>query len=95
MLELVTIRVSAATPGAAVRLAQDRAEAMEQGRRSVVFDGAEQDVLVLRGELGSVSLNGPAIIELPESTVCIPPGWGMLRDATDTIDLRLGAQWQT
>lgn len=95
-LELVTIRVSAATAGADVRLAGTESGQMERDSRSAVFDGVDAEVLVLRGGLTGVGgLNGPAIIELPESTVCVPPGWGAIVDETDTIDLRAGQLWRT
>jgi N-methylhydantoinase A len=94
-LELVTIRVTAATASADVRLAgQTETGGLTEGSRSAVFDGVEWEVLVLRGSLSGVGgLNGPAIIELPESTVCVPPGWGMVMHETGTIDLGTG-QWR-
>jgi N-methylhydantoinase A len=92
-LQLVTIRVSAATPGAKVQLAGDSGSGqVEEGSRSTVFDGAPTEALVLRGALRSASVSGAAIIELPESTVFIPPGWTASVDETGTISLRMG-QW--
>jgi N-methylhydantoinase A len=94
-LQLVTIRVAAATVGAAVQLAgRAEAGAVEEGSRSAVFDGARTDVLVLRGALApGTGVNGPAIIELPESTACVPPGWAARVDETGTIELKAG-QWR-
>jgi N-methylhydantoinase A len=95
-LELVTIRVAASTPGAHVRLAgQTAAQKLQEGSRTAVFDGVAREVLVLRGALeDGTGLTGPAIIELPESTMFVPPGWAGSVDETGTICLEAG-QWQT
>jgi N-methylhydantoinase A len=71
-LELVTIRVAAAQPGAempgrAVRQAEAR------GRRRARFGDAWHDATVLGP--GAAKVKGPAIVELPGSTLVVPPGW--------------------
>ena len=33
-------------------------------------------------------LDGPAVVELPESTLLIPPGWTSEVDGTGTIHMR-------
>jgi N-methylhydantoinase A len=71
-LELVTVRVAAALE--AVELPrQERAEAEDRGSREALFDGEPAEARVVRGVPGE--LNGPAIVELPEATVVVPPGW--------------------
>ena len=88
-LELVTIRVSAVTPGAQVSLA-DGAEPLpvQRSTRTVIFEGRRQEAAVTRGtpEPGT-ELTGPAVVELPESTVLVPPGWSGRVDETGTICL--------
>jgi N-methylhydantoinase A len=88
-LELVTIRVAAATPGAEVGLAGGpESGQVERGSRSVVYDGAELEAEVLRGApQPGTGVGGPAVVELPEATVFVAPGWeGQVHD-TGTIRL--------
>jgi N-methylhydantoinase A len=77
-VELVTIRVTATEPGPDVDPAAAGAAAAgaESGRRTVIFGGEEQEAAVLRGEPEpGEELAGPAIVELPEATLIVPPGW--------------------
>ncbi|MGZ4349377.1 MAG: hydantoinase/oxoprolinase family protein, partial [Solirubrobacteraceae bacterium] len=87
-LELVTLRVSAFMPGAEVSLTQARGECT-RGRRRAVLDGEEQELDVLRGtpEPGT-EVTGPAVVELPESTLLVAPGWSGEVDETGTIHVR-------
>ncbi|MFL5822604.1 MAG: hydantoinase/oxoprolinase family protein, partial [Solirubrobacteraceae bacterium] len=88
-LELVTIRVSALTPGTDVALAKsaDLGEATAT-RRPAVFGGRQVEVEVIRGAPAPDSrIRGPAVIELPDSTVVVPPDWTAEVDATGTIVL--------
>jgi N-methylhydantoinase A len=71
-LELVTVRVAAALPKTDVP-ASPSGEADEKGRRDACFDGEKQSMKVVRGVPDDLA--GPAVIELPESTVVVPPGW--------------------
>ena len=91
-LELVTIRVSAVTPGSAVSLAETRGPGeVTRSARAAVFDGREAETEVLRGvPAPSSAVVGPAVIELPDSTVVVPPAWTAVVDATGTVVL--GAQ---
>jgi N-methylhydantoinase A len=74
-LELVTVRVSAIVPGSDVRLEAAQGE-VEEDARTVVFAGEEHEARVLRGDLpAGTEVAGPAICELPEATVAVPPGW--------------------
>jgi N-methylhydantoinase A len=71
-LELVTVRVAAAL-GAAELPRQEQAEAEDKGTRDAVFDGERTQTRVVAGVPDD--LDGPAIVELPEATVVVPPGW--------------------
>ncbi len=71
-LELVTIRVTAAVPGADVPRAEG-APAEDRGTRPVVFRGREMEARVLGP--GTAELDGPAVIELEGATLVVPPGW--------------------
>jgi N-methylhydantoinase A len=77
-LELVTVRVAAATPGAELAPAA-RAAAEERGTRSLVFDGTPAQARVLGP--GELQADGPAVVELPGSTLVVPPGWRARGDA--------------
>jgi N-methylhydantoinase A/oxoprolinase/acetone carboxylase beta subunit len=71
-LELVTVRVAAALEAAELP-ATERAEAEEKGSREALFHGERHDARIVKGT--PAELAGPAIVELPESTVVVPPGW--------------------
>src|SRR5436190_2246781 len=71
-LELVTVRVAAALPAADLP-DTPRAEHEDKGERDALFDGEPQPTRVVSGV--PEELEGPAIVELPESTVVVPPGW--------------------
>ncbi len=91
-LELVTIRVSASTPGADARLAGDAgrvgAPAPRPDRRATI-DGERVRLRVVHGPPDpGAALAGPAVVELPESTVLVPPGWWGEVDDAGTIHLR-------
>ncbi len=86
-LELVTIRVTATTPGAEIELTAGEQDAeLQRSRRRAVVDGEEVEIEVLRGEPGpGTEIGGPAVIELPESTLLVAPGWSGRADSTGTI----------
>jgi N-methylhydantoinase A len=88
-LELVTIRVSATIPGAEVALADAAHDAaLQRSRRRATIDGEAVEVEVLRGEPGpGAEIAGPAVVELPESTLLVAPGWSGEADSTGTIRL--------
>jgi N-methylhydantoinase A len=83
-LELVTVRVAVALPGGelAVALAD---EDSSSSRRQMLFDGERVEAEVLRGRIREVS--GPAVCELREATLVVPPGWAGGADADGTIVL--------
>ena len=72
-LELVTVRVAVALPGARPAAAEARGECRRASRRAR-FRGEEVEAAVLAGRIDAVE--GPAICELPEATLAVPPGWG-------------------
>jgi N-methylhydantoinase A len=92
-LELVTIRVSATTPAAEVALADAAPDAvpdpaLQRSRRRAMIDGEAVEIEVLRGEPApGTEIAGPAVVELPESTLLVAPGWSGEVDYTGTIRL--------
>ncbi|HVW18357.1 MAG TPA: hypothetical protein VHB30_08920, partial [Solirubrobacteraceae bacterium] len=57
-------------------------------RRAVVLGGELRTARVLRGEPGpGTRIAGPAVLELPEATVAVPPGWAGAVDADGTLRL--------
>ena len=88
-LELVTIRVTATGPGVDVELAgADDSQDLASTTRQATLDGEQIELEVLRGiPSAGTKLDGPAVIELPESTVLIPPGWKSTVDDTGTIHM--------
>ena len=89
-IELVTIRATARAPGPDIDLAiPGAAAAATSSRRTVVFDGEEHDAAVVRGEPApGDEIGGPAICELPEATLAVPPGWRGAVDDAGTIVLQ-------
>jgi N-methylhydantoinase A len=71
-LELVTVRVAAALPGADTRPTEPT-DAERRGTRKVRFGEEELDAQVL-GQ-GRAEVDGPAIFELPGATLVVAPGW--------------------
>ena len=86
-LELVTIRVTATAEGVDVELAGDDGEQdVERSTREATVQGERVELEVLRGiPAPATKFDGPAVVELPESTVLVPPGWSTEVDATGTI----------
>jgi N-methylhydantoinase A len=96
-LELVTLRVSATLPGADVTLGdadgrgagKDGDGEMKRGTRTATLEGAEVELAVLRGSPApGTEIHGPAVVELPESTLLVPEGWTGEVDDTGTIHIR-------
>ncbi len=81
-LELVTVRVAAATPGAELPEAEAVAPA-RRGTRPARFDGALVDTAVLGP--GAAEVDGPAIFELAGATLVVPPGWRARSDADGVV----------
>ncbi|HEX2415320.1 MAG TPA: hydantoinase/oxoprolinase family protein [Thermoleophilaceae bacterium] len=81
-LELVTIRVAAAMPGAEPSSAAAEA-AKERGTRRVRFGDEEVEAAILGPSEAEV--DGPAIFELPGATLVVPPGWHARADADGVV----------
>ena len=87
-VEVVTIRATASVAGPELDLAAGASAGSERSRRAVVFGGEEHDAEILRGEPApGERLAGPAICELPEATLAVPPGWRGSVDDAGTIVL--------
>jgi N-methylhydantoinase A len=85
---LVDIRLGLVTAAAAPPLAAAEGR-IEEGSRSVHFDGEWLEAPTLRGEPSAdLEVEGPAIFELPEATFVLPPTWSAEVDATGTIRAR-------
>jgi N-methylhydantoinase A len=81
-LELVTVRVAAALPGAEPPPAEP-ARAEDRGARSARFGEEVLEARVLGP--GEADLDGPAIFELPGATLVVPPEWHALADADSVV----------
>ena len=81
-LELVTVRVAAALPGAEPPPAEP-ARAEDRGSRAVRFGHDRLEARVLGP--GEAELDGPAIFELPGATLVVPPGWHARGDADAVV----------
>jgi N-methylhydantoinase A len=81
-LELVTVRVAAALPGAELPVAGVGA-AERRGTRRVRFADEWHDAVVLGPGGGAIA--GPAIVELPGSTLVVPPDWAGAADAAGVV----------
>jgi N-methylhydantoinase A len=91
-LELVTIRVTATAKGVDIDLAgAEEPSELTQATRDATLDGERIELEVHRGvPAPCAQIDGPAVIELPESTVLVPPEWSATVDETGTIKLRRG-----
>jgi N-methylhydantoinase A len=92
-LELVTLRVSAMLAGAEVSLSEaDEPEEPERGEREATLDGERVTLGTLRGPVAAgTEIEGPCVVELPESTLLVPPNWAGEVDNTGTIHIRTKA----
>jgi N-methylhydantoinase A len=81
-LELVTVRVAAALPGAEPPPSEP-ARAEDRGARAVRFGEDRVEARVLGP--GEAELDGPAIFELPGATLVVPPGWHARADADAVV----------
>ena len=90
-LELVTIRVSATAPGPDLELAgNDHDATITREHRTARLAGSEVELEVLRGAPpAGTEINGPAVVELPESTLLVPPQWSGEVDQSGTIRVQL------
>ncbi len=89
ILELVTIRVAAVSPGyvPSVIGTQPGGET-RRSSRPASFDGSWLNTEILSGEPeAGTAVDGPAIFELPEATVVVPPKWNGSVDDLGTVFL--------
>jgi N-methylhydantoinase A len=88
-VELVTIRVTGAVAGPEIDPEAAGAGAgTTRTTRRALFAGEELEATVVRGEPEpGDAIEGPAIVELPESTLVVPPGWSGSVGAAGTIRL--------
>jgi N-methylhydantoinase A len=83
---LVHIRLAMVSPGPRPRLVAADAGTLEESTREVRFDGEWLETAVLPGEPPrGLRASGPAVFELPESTLVLPPGWQAEVDDAGTI----------
>jgi N-methylhydantoinase A len=75
-VELVNIRRAVVVRGPRPELVAAQGKGHSRLRRPAWFGGRELDMEVLRGEPpAGLELTGPAVFELPETTLVVPPGW--------------------
>jgi N-methylhydantoinase A len=74
-VQLVTLRAAAVRPGADVHLIASGE--VSRSRRPIRWDGeqVEAEVLTGTGLPPGERVEGPAVIEFPETTCLVPPGW--------------------
>jgi N-methylhydantoinase A len=84
-LELVTIRVAAAMPATELPPEPDAGDP-ERTQREAVFGGERLQAEVLHGPPAE-PLDGPAIVQLAEATLVVPPGWRCATAHDGTIEM--------
>src|SRR5215216_6224695 len=94
-VELVTLRATATEPGPDVDAAAAGAAGAgaRSSTRSAIFGGEGHETAVLAGEPEpGTAIEGPALVELPESTLAVPPGWAgeVLESGTIRLEKRAG-----
>jgi N-methylhydantoinase A len=92
-LEIVDVRLAMVVPGPAPRPRAAAGPAPADGERRARFGGEWLAARVLRGEPpAGLEAEGPAIFELPESTLVMPPSWrARVDDAGSVLAARTGA----
>ncbi|MBB4662495.1 hydantoinase/oxoprolinase family protein [Conexibacter arvalis] len=91
-VELVTVRVRAVRESEALaELPAPAGELPAPLRRPARLGGAPVELAVWRGALPpGAEIAGPAVCELSESTLLVPPGWAGSVGASGAIELRRG-----
>ncbi|HEX2412639.1 MAG TPA: hypothetical protein VHJ39_15840, partial [Solirubrobacteraceae bacterium] len=74
-VELVTLRAAAVAPGAEVTVTATGD--VRSATRTIRWEGEalEAEVLTGTGLPPGTAVTGPAIVEFPETTCLVPPGW--------------------
>jgi N-methylhydantoinase A len=85
-IELVHIRLALVVPSPRPSPRAAPAGTLAEGVREARFGGEWVDARVLRGEPpAGTSTEGPCVLELPEATLVLPPGWRASVDDHGTI----------
>jgi N-methylhydantoinase A len=75
-VELVNVRLAMVVPGADPRPRAAPAGRVKRSRRRARFGGSWVEAEVVRGEPSAgEQVEGPCVLELPEATLVVPPGW--------------------
>ena len=91
-IELVHIHLAMISSGATPRPRAAAPGDLQLSARPARFSGAWLSTSILRGDpAAGVRAEGPAIFELPESTLVLAPGWSAEVDAAGTIVANKGA----
>jgi N-methylhydantoinase A len=89
-LELVTVRVGATLAGAEPSLSAKDADpppSTPAPTKKAIFRGEHLDLTRLRSPAPGTRIDGPAVVELPEATLLVPPQWSGAVDDAGTIRL--------
>jgi N-methylhydantoinase A len=87
-IELVNVRVAAVADSRPPGLGGAPSGAIERTTREARFSDGVLETAVLRGEPEPGGrIDGPAILELPETTAVVPPGWVAERDASGALTM--------
>jgi N-methylhydantoinase A len=85
-VELVNIRLALVVPGQDPRPQAAAGTEPARSRRRARFAGEWVEAEVVRGEpAAGTEIEGPCIVELPETTLVLPPGWRAAVDEAGTI----------
>ena len=85
-LQLVGLRVAAAVPGPALTPRAAVGTGLTEGSRRTRFGGEWAEARVVRGEPpAGLEAEGPCVLELPEATLVLPPGWSARVDDSGTV----------
>jgi N-methylhydantoinase A len=85
-VELVNIRLALVVPGPAPEPRAAAAGRLAEATRRARFGGEWVQARVLRGEPpAGTATEGPCVLELPEATLVLPPGWRATVDDHGTI----------
>ena len=75
-VELVNVRLAMVVPGADPTPRAAPAGRVKRSRRRARFGGSWVEAEVVRGEPSAgEQVEGPCVLELPEATLVVPPGW--------------------
>jgi N-methylhydantoinase A len=85
-VELVNVRLALVVSGPDARPTASRSGTLERSQRRTRFGGDWVETEVLRGEpAAGEEVEGPCILELPEATLVLPPGWNAAVDEFGTV----------